>query len=582
MTDFPIDVKRHRDWIVSKAVALYYQTAEIAQVLTNRRSNFSDQAVIADFERTEFEFHQIPFDEYVSNGIEQTAEMFKPTEALHPVHLADERYYPWHLPPSAEAPWNTSFFTFVPFDTKYDYSDPRWKQFKPLETKRWKVKEWLRYKHRFGYVENDNTSFHNLYNEIFVYNRYMIHRIKKGMSPFWTTINGVLKPVTYFWNTLHSRSHVVSADEPDKIRAVFGATKLLLMVENMFIWQLQRRYLNNDEGRMLWGREIMKGGWRKLFREIHNDGTPNTILTIDWSEFDKRLLFQLIDAVHKIWRSYFDFTKYAPNVFYPNGKTNPIEIERLWNWMCYSIKYTPILLPDGRLFQWSWNGFGSGYQQTQLMDTFGNSIMILTCLSSLGINIKSEQFWIRIQGDDSLVSFFERTYEIYGPSFLTQLAGAAKFYFNAKLNVKKSQILGRLSGATVLGYLNTYGIPYRTDEDLLRHLYFPERDQDYSRLAASALGLMLASTGCSQSFHNVCVHIWNELVLKRGIRPNFSSLSWMERANMIERIEALEGAELPPRMTLRAETFCEPTRTNAAKGRLWPTKDYPAGRFYFL
>lgn len=145
----------------------------------------------------------------------------------------------------------------------------------------------------------------------------MVHQIKYGFKEFWYE-DGT--PRTYYWNTLHSRSHVVAKDEPDKIRAVFGAPKLLLMIENMFIWQLQRRYLNNDEGKMLWGREIMKGGWKKLQNEMLSQGQPNTFLSIDWSQFDKRLLFELFDEVHKIWRSYFDFSRYAPTSFYPNGK----------------------------------------------------------------------------------------------------------------------------------------------------------------------------------------------------------------------------------------------------------------------
>jgi len=250
--------------------------------------------------------------------------------------------------------------------------------------------------------------------------------------------------------------------------------------------------------------------------------------------------------------------------------------------MCYSIKHNPILLPDGRLYQWTYNGFGSGYQQTQLMDSKGNMIMILTCLSALGININSETFWIKIQGDDSLVTFFERVYDIYGPTFLDMLAACALKYFNAVVNVKKSKIGNRLNGMSVLGYFNAYGIPYRTDEDLLRHLFFPERDQDWTRLAASAMGLAMAANGCSSRFHNTCEDIWNRLVIKRGIKPKFSTLRWMERAGMIERAEALEGAEFPTITQLRANVWGEPIREESAKQRLWPTRPGPAGRFYFL
>ncbi|GFM95114.1 RNA-dependent RNA polymerase [viral metagenome] len=576
----PKEVTEHRKDIVIRAMNMYYSQDEIAQVLTNRRSDFSDQAVIEDFLSTEHDYHPIPKDDHFNSAVEQTRILFQPSETLYPIAFPDLRYYPWNLPPSAEAPWNLNSFTFTPLEGEKDWNDPIWSNVKPKATKLWKTREWLRYKQRLGLIDDDSPNFHNLYNELFGYNRHLVHKIKYGSKQFWTS-DGT--PIPYYWNTLHSRSHVVSQDEPDKIRAVFGATKLLLMVENMFIWQLQRVYLNNDDGRLLWGREIMKGGWRKLSREIHEHGTPNTILSIDWSQFDKRLLFQIIVIVHAIFRSYFDFTRYAPTSFYPQGKPkSPHHIERLWKWMTHSIMFTPILLPDGRLYQWQWNGFGSGYQQTQLMDTFANSIMILTCLSSLGINIKSEHFWIRIQGDDSLVSFFERVFDIFGPLLLVQLAAAAQYYFNAKLNVKKSQALRQLSGVTVLGYLNYYGLPFRTDEDLLRHLYFPERDQDWTRLAASAMGLAMAATGCSKRFHKTCEWIWNYLVIKRNVVPRFSALRWMERSNMIERAESLYGVPFPNRLNLRAEAWNNPTRTDSQQQRLWPTRPGPAGRFYFL
>jgi hypothetical protein len=306
-------------------------------------------------------------------------------------------------------------------------------------------------------------------------------------------------------------------------------------------------------------------------------------LSIDWSQYDKRMLFELIDIVHNIWRSYFDFNKYQPTTFYPTAKPkDPKTIERLWTWMCYSIKFNPVLLPDGRLFQWTYNGFGSGYQQTQLMDSFVNMIMILTCLKALGININAKEFWIRIQGDDSLITFFERVYDIYGPSFLTMLRETALHYFNTEINTKKSIISNKLSNMSVLGYFNNNGIPYRTDEDLLRHLFFPEHAQDWTRLAASALGLNLASTGCSQRFERTCRHIWDELVVKKGIKPYFRALKWMERAGMIERSESLHNVEFPTLIALRAEVRYTPQREESAKQRLWPTRPGPAGRFFFI
>jgi len=576
----PDQVIDDRNRIVIGSSLKYFTIDEIKQVLTNRRSDFSDSAVISDFFGTEQPHHEIPVDDCFIQAIKYVTDINRPPYPLYPIAYPDLRYYPWHLPVSAEAPWNINDFKFVPFVTAYDWHDDIWTRFKNKISKYFRPREWLRYKQAIGMITDDSPTFHNLYNEIFVYNRALVHGIKYGSRAFWTEDG---HPIPYYWNTLHSRSHVVSADEPDKIRAVFGATKLFLQVENCFIWQIQRSRLNDDVGNMLWGREIMKGGWKKLKREIECQGAPNTVLAIDWSQWDKRLLFQLIDIVHAIWKTYFDFSQYQPTSYYPNGKPKDINhIERLWKWMCHCVKHTPILLPDGRLFKWTYNGFGSGYQQTQVMDSDANSIVILTCLCAMGINIWADGFWIRVQGDDSLVSFFERAYDIYGPAFLQRLADCAMYYFNAKLNVKKSKIGKRLTGMTVLGYFNINGIPYREEEDLLRHLFFPERDQDWTRLAASAIGIAMADCGRHERIYNLCYDIWFRLVKIRKVTPRFSALRWMERAGMIERAEALSGSEFPKRIHLTAQTWGEPTRDESAKQRLWPTKPGPAGNFYFI
>jgi len=501
---------------------------------------------------------------------------------LYPIAFPDLRYYPWNLKPSAEAPWNLKSFKFTPQFRDLDEES----ELPKLREDVWKLAAWMSskivniivyfaLKARLGYITHATATFHNLYNEIFQYNRTLVHQIKDGEKRFWKS-DGT--PKTYWWNTLHARSHVVAEDEPDKIRAVFGATKLLLMIENMFIWALQRCYLNLESGRMLWGREMMKGGWHRIFNEIPNG---STYLSIDWSQFDKQLSFQLIDIVHKIWRSYFDFSRYQPTSFYPTAKTNPQRIERLWKWMCYSIKHTPILLPNYTLWKWNYSGFGSGYQQTQLMDSFANAIMICTCLSALGIKIEAEDFWIRVQGDDSLTRFYEQMYLIYGPLFLHKLADSAQYYFDAKINVKKSQIGNKLNGISVLSYFCKFGFPYRTDEDLLAHLLFPERPYTYPKLMASSHGLAMAACGCSERFHKLCETIYRRLE-SEGWTPSYGNLFWMVKTGLIESLDELETANFPNRIQLLANNWQHTPRSEQQKQRLWPTKPGIRGRFYFL
>ncbi|QQO86653.1 RNA-dependent RNA polymerase [Hygrophorus penarioides partitivirus 1] len=578
-----MDMTYRNDWLRNR-ILKFYTEAEVEQVLTNRRSDYSDNALIADFFRADQPYHPIPIDDHVEKAVEWVTEKFRPNRVLHPVSFPDLRYYPFTLNVSAEAPWTSNNFTFRPTDRNVD-AESQLPRLADIEREIMGVGNetpltYLRKRQRAGFSKDAKLTYHNLYSQIFVYNRQRVHEIGIGAKQFWKGIT----PLPYYWNTIHARSHVVASDEPDKIRSVFGATKLLTQIELMFIWPLQASYMNNkDVGRMLWGREIIRGGWRKLFNEIHQTGPHNTFLSTDWSQFDGRLLHQLIRMVHRIWRRYFDFSKYEPTSYYPHSTPkNKRKLERLWKWMTEAILNTPILLPNGQLYYWKFNGFGSGFQQTQLLDSFCNAIMLLTCLSALGVNIDSPLFWARFQGDDSLTAFLERMFTIYGKHFLDQLAEAGEHYYNAKLSVKKTQISDRLTNVSVLSYFNQLGMPYRTDEDLLRHLYFPERDQDFERLAASAVGLAYANCGVSTRFHRLCEYIFNKLVHEKGFKPNYKAILWMVRSHVFPSIDDLKEAPFPTIEHLQAMVFTHTSRTQRENNRQWPNPNGKANGFWFL
>nr|QDH87881.1 MAG: RNA-dependent RNA polymerase [Partitiviridae sp.] len=505
-------------------------------------------------------------------------------DKLNPVSYPDLRAYPWTLNVSAETPWTLPDFKFVPEDLrdvdlesgkKRVYTGPKrlHKFTNPIS-----VPGYLKWKQQLDYIKDDSPSFHNLYNEIFVYNRGLIHKIKDKDAEFW---NGDI-PIPYHYLKLHLRTHVVEEGK-EKVRAVFGCPKLLLMVENMFIWPLQAFYTNNpSQGRMFWGREIGKGGWQNLINEFHSK-RRSTYISMDWSGFDRRLLHELITDVHKIWRSYFDFSSYSPTTRYPEPGMNAERIENLWDWMTHSIKHTPILLPNQEVWEWTHNGFGSGFQQTQLMDTFCNMIMTYTVLSSLGVNIESDDFKSRFQGDDAILGLPERKFDLYGRHFLAMMAKKAIFYFNAKLSDEKSGIGNHPNSLYALGYNNRYHKPYRTDVDLLSHLMFPENPQDYSRIAASAMGLAYASLGCSKPFYDLCHELWDHIVIQRGMTPDWRELRWMKRAGLNTVIESLENAPFPTFESLLALGLNYQPRTEAENQRLWPTEIHEIkGEIVFL
>lgn len=513
-----------------------------------RRSATNPAAGEEDFLKTDLPYHDVPRDFHYKRALRVVEKIFRPTRRLKPIAFPDLRYYPWSLSVSAEAPF--------------------------IESKYWQ--EYVRQKASEGDISSDRMSFHNLYDEIFHINRQLVHDIKYGRKPFWTPAG---EPVPYQHTYLHSRAHMVRTDKPDKIRAVFGVPKLLLMVENMFIWNLQKDYLNGPLGHspLLWGFETIRGGWMKLISQL-NSKPFSSIISADWSGFDHKALHEVIDDVHDIWRSWFDFDQgYEPSISnthdYSDTRSREEQITRLWTWMCYAIKHTPIKAESGNMYQWKWNGIASGFQQTQLLDSFVNAIYLLTCLSSLGVNIDSPYLQAYFQGDDSIVTFSER---VDFATFLENLTKEAKTRFNADLSTEKTTHGDWFDSIEVLSYGNKSGTAIRDPAELLAHLLYPERPRRPGELAAAAAGIAQAAMGCSRYVYDVCEDTYNFLVRTLGIEP-----TWKEFDPNRITPYSLNVQRFPTFEETYLQNFDHRTRTEEDRNRLWPLK--PTGNgFHFL
>jgi len=539
--------------IIKKAIYKYAPPNFADAIINNyRRSDGTDEAAEINFLKADLPEFKHVNDLHYQKALRVTERLFRPSKKLKPVAFPDLRYYPWTLPTSAEAP----------FTVKQKYKDH------------------IKDKHSLGLVPDPRTNFHNLYNEIFIKNRLLIHKIKSFDSKFFHP-DGTPKP--YYFHSLHTRAHLVRKDELDKNRAVFGTPKLLLMAENMFLWPLQKEYLNNETKHpLLWGFETFKGGWKRLHHEIFSNFKPNTFLGIDWSGFDRRALFSVIDDVHKIWKSYFTFNEgYEPTSHYPESRsqTSPSKIENLWNWMTYSIKFTPIRAASNRLYQFTWNGIASGYQQTQLLDSFVNTIMILTCLSSLGVNIESDSFFIKVQGDDSIVAISEHIYRIYGKHFLVMIRDEAFRRFNAELNPGKSQISNHLNDIEVLSYKNRFGTAYRDNAQLLAQLLYPERSyRTLSATASACIGIAMASMGTSKIVYDICFDAWNHIMNDLKTQPAIMQLNWLFAS---PESTTIDNSRFPSFEEIKDQQyFWNKERTESQKQHLWPSDQ--TKEFYFL
>lgn len=542
--------------IMLKAMYKHHRPEVVDEVKAQRRSAMNNEALIEDFMKTEQPQIDLKRDIHYRKALSVMTKLFKPKELYKPVSFPDLRYYPWRLNVSAEAPYSNT---------------AKWKSY----TSR---------KMHSGDIETPATTYHNLFDEIFVQNRHHIHRIKDGDSAFFES-DGTPKP--YYWVHLHARAHVVGPNDEDKIRAVFGVPKLLLQAENMFIWPMQADLLNRDpiNSPMFWGCEIMRGGWKRIRNLVNSKsrGKFKTILSADWSQFDRRALFSIIDDVHEIWESFYDWSGfYQPTNFYPNAWTDPTRLKRIWKWFTHNVKHYPIALPDGRVFEWTRNGVASGFQETQLLDSWINGIMLLTCLSETGVDIEHEHFFIKLQGDDSLVAFSENFFRIYGKKrYLDMLSQIAMRRFNAKLSSDKSDLHDSLDHVYVLGFYNNQGLAYRTDVDLLSHLLFPERNQSLSAAAASCVGIAMAAQGCSRPVYDTCKDAFEFITNELKIEAKWST-SDKTAMQYISNIDLDDEIKFPSFLSTWMQNFILTGRSESERQRSWPTDPKYTGGFYFM
>jgi hypothetical protein len=281
---------------------------------------------------------------------------------------------------------------------------------------------------------------------------------------------------------------------------------------------------------LAWGFETLKGGAFKLNQEW-TGSTKCTVLCLDWKKFDKKVHFRLIDKIHAIWKRHISFEKgYVPSHEYPD--TTPQDaahqkerLERLWTWMCNSIKHSPIRTPDGASYERQFAGVPSGVLQTNYLDSWANLVVLLTCLHAVGIEF-NDKCRIRVMGDDSKI-ILPYDYDWFvGTGKLKQMAIEAKRRFNFVINTKKSFIGRYDNDAPFLGYRINHGWPFKNRTELLCRLAYPERRNDWESLAARAIGIAYASAGVDETVYQICKDVYDFLVNTKYVKPRLSSLDY--------------------------------------------------------
>jgi len=226
---------------------------------------------------------------------------------------------------------------------------------------------------------------------------------------------------------------------------------------------------------MLWGYETFTGGWFRLNNELFCGLLQQSFLTLDWSRFDKRAYFPLITEILKLVRTFLTFSDgYVPTHAAPTHPNwveddHALRLERLWFWTLDNLFKAPIILPNGDMYRRRFAGIPSGLFITQLLDSWYNYTMLATLLSALGFNPK--QCILKVQGDDSIIRLGVLIPPDQHESFMQRLLDLALEYFNAVINLKKSELRNALNGCEVLSYRNHNGLPHRDEILMLAQFY---------------------------------------------------------------------------------------------------------------
>jgi hypothetical protein len=475
---------------VLHAMCKYLYTYEIEAVLTKyKMATIDEETVFADFFNSDIEPHPIVRDPNYLTALEYATEAFKPDCPVRPVHILDvQHHYPFNRSTNAEAPFSTS--------THYRNMLP--KQDPPLK-----------------------PTTGNMLHIIFEFTREWHHKIKDLTSTFDEYL---------FYMLLHIKKTVIKAEDPNKLRSIWGVPKPWIIAQIMFHWSLFANYRRNPKKYpLLWGYETILGGWFRLNSELFTGYIRRSFIMIDWKRYDKYVPHEGITDVHNITESYIDFDHgYLPTKDYPDTSSTWTQdkanrLRRLYSWTLHAYKHTPIVLPDGSAYVRQHATLPSGLYTTQYYDSFWNYIMLATILLSLGFDPRL--CIIKVLGDDSIIRLYVLIPPHLHDQFFLAMQTSATYYFGSIISLNKSKIVSSLNQCEVLGYSNNNGLPHRSLLELCAKLYNSKSRNPTPEISMGvAIGIAYANLGFHKRLHYVCKDIY-DYYASHGVTPSQSGFT---------------------------------------------------------
>jgi hypothetical protein len=452
------------------SMSKFFYTSEIEQVLSSQRSDPTNlELVYTDFYEGNVPKHEIQKDDTYYQALNYVYDKFKPPMQYRPVHLSDIQYnYPFEWSSNAEAPFATEPF--------FRDQAPR--------------------------TPGTNIySFGNMKTIVFNHTRLFLHQIKDG-APF----------DDYLWHIqLHNRTSVTKIGEPEKIRSISGFPRPPNIGWIMFLWPYiaYLKQMDSTKSPMLWKFETNLGGWLRLNYLLMQNYLSCSFIMLDKTKFDKYYYFQIQDDIDEMIYSFINFDNgYLPTRVYPDERnwsaTKANRLRRLYRYLCYSFRNTPIATPDGHLYRRKYANMPSGVYNVQLYDTIYFAITDTCTLLHMGFN--TDQILLRKgQGDDIITKLGVVIPPNEHQAFLAQYSAIDHALFGSTVKPEKSDIRSTPQGCKVLGYANNNGFPERDSIELLANLYHTKARRISESITMSiAVGIAYASFYRDPRVYNAC------------------------------------------------------------------------------
>lgn len=190
-------------------------------------------------------------------------------------------------------------------------------------------------------------------------------------------------------------------------------------------------------------------GYRKaeLGAELNHFAWSNFVGSFDWSSFDSRMPAQIMSLVFKLLRRFFTEVN-----------------EEHWNAMVRYFIFTPILMPNGKVYVGKKHGIPSGSYFTNIVGSLAN--LILMEYLSYNCNFRLDN--LLVHGDDSIVASNKEL-----P--LREMGDVAAQHFGMVLHPDKQRYTKKDHTLEFLSHMWQGGRPYRDNIETAQHLVYAER-----------------------------------------------------------------------------------------------------------